>query len=194
MHQYPTTYEFMQSNLLRGMTSSLRNGACWGLCIKWLEECVSKGPVGASLSLFYGTSALEAVIKHHTCASCFLPDQSDEFNIWNTTLALSRGRFMTELHPNIYYPSHLHSAVSIIAQMSNKENYYGLLILTMNGGRHAITVTKKNDFWTIFDPNYGSWIISSLNGGPSIYSQWLMMIFSNYEISDVKLHKVIVQY
>ncbi|CAD6552065.1 hypothetical protein LMG28727_05333 [Paraburkholderia kirstenboschensis] len=193
------TFVFKQGDLLKGMTSSLRAGACWGLTVKWLRDCYSGGPSVAGLGITHGTTAHEALIDHANRANQFLSGSSDDSNLSNGIVMLSLGRLDgvrdTNADANIGAGAgmlSLRKAMSITAALTSVDgNYFGMIVFACPIGRHAMAVTKCRNVWALFDPNYGTWTYAGdASGAPPKFPALLKDNFDSYKVTEVKLLKI----
>lgn len=160
---------FNQNHFLKGMTSPLRNGACWGISIRWLQECIRKGPAFASHILQKGFPPLEAIINHDRHANEFVAcsNMNPEDQICAVSFALSAQRFPLETEPCIISSTGGHyniaaSTINAIHKINEKNSFYLMIIqcgARFRWDRHAIAIAKVGAFWAIFDPNLGTWIL-----------------------------------
>jgi YopT-type cysteine protease-like protein len=202
MHRYnedtmeQPTYKFRQTDLLKGMTSALQNGACWGLTMAWIESCDAAGPSAAATALGQGTAALEALIAHSERGNQFLSGASGDNNILNGVVMLSKGKFDAARDTQADGAVSSRAGVSqsksmaiVAALLSNVDDYYGLIIITLAAGRHAIAVTKRGRDWALFDPNYGTW---SYSGDEALtkFPALLKDNFDGYKVTEVNLFKL----
>jgi hypothetical protein len=193
------TFVFKQGDLLKGMTSSLKKGACWGLTIRWLRDCFSGGPSVAGLGINNGTTAQEALIDHAERANQFLSGVSGDSQIPNGIVMLSLGRLDGARDSRIDNATgssagvlSIGKAISITSALSTDgANYIGMIVFTCAIGRHAMAVTKWRNVWALFDPNYGTWTYAGdANGAPTKFSTLLKDNFDSYKVTDVKLYKI----
>ncbi|MFC0399209.1 virulence surface antigen [Paraburkholderia rhizosphaerae] len=190
------TFSFRQANLLRGMTSTLKNGACWGLTMTWVRSCESGGASAAAIALGQGTTAHEALITHADRGNQFLSGASGDNNIANGVVMLSNGQFDAARDTQADGAVSSHAGVSksksmaiAAALLSKADDYYGLLIISLAGGRHAMAVTKRGSEWALFDPNYGTWRYSG-NDALTKFPGLLKDNFDSYKVTEVNLYKL----
>lgn len=192
------TIAFEQGPLLKGMTSSLKAGACWGLAVTWLRECYSAGPSVAGVSLTHGTTAHEALLQHAKYANQFLTGVNDDNNILNGVTMLSNGSLGGDR--DSYFDSFRTNGVALsvgrgpaitTAMSVQPANYFGLLVISLIGGRHAMAVAQYRNVWAFFDPNYGTWTYpGKANGAPVQFRKLLEDNFEIYKVTEVKLFKI----
>ncbi|MCA9706705.1 MAG: hypothetical protein KDK70_12710 [Myxococcales bacterium] len=179
-----------QGNLLKGMTSDLRKGACWGLSVQWLLECVSGSPSVAGLAMTVGTTAYEAILRHAEHANEFLAGTDDDASIGNCTLILSGMKLDAVRRDIVDTKGHLTTAVSIIAAMDERI-FHGLIVLSCPRGRHAMAVANYRNTWALFDPNFGTWTYAGCAmGAPTSFSRLLVDVFEYYAVTEVKLFTI----
>ncbi|ASW03528.1 YopT-type cysteine protease domain-containing protein [Paraburkholderia aromaticivorans] len=192
------TFVFRQNDLLRGMTSDLAKGACWGLSVKWLRDCFSGGPSVAGLGITHGLTASEGLKDHAQYGNQFLSNSSDDNNLSNGIVMLSQGRLDGERDTDADNPVapgmlSLGRAMSISATLTKANgNYFGMVIFACSFGRHAMAVTKWRNVWALFDPNFGTWtyVGDSRGGAPAKFATLLKDNFDTYKVTDVKLLKI----
>ncbi|CAB3775851.1 hypothetical protein LMG28614_00096 [Paraburkholderia ultramafica] len=193
------TFVFKQGDLLKGMTSSLKKGACWGLTVRWLRDCFSGGPSVAGLGINHGTTGHEALIDHSERANQFLSGISGDSQIANGIVMLSSGRLDGARDSRIDNPAgssagllSMSKAISITSALSSDgNNYFGMIVFTCAIGRHAMAVVKWRNVWALFDPNYGTWTYAGdAQGAPPKFSALLKDNFDSYKVTEVKLFNI----
>ncbi len=185
-------HKFVQKELLKGMTSSLGKGACWGLSVRWLQECISSGPDVAGLAMKTGTTAHEALMSQAEHGNQFLSGMSDDDSIFNCTFMLSQNTLIANRSPISDTGEHMNTAVSIIAAMQSNTYHYGLIVFSCAKGRHAMAITNRCNSWSLFDPNFGTWFFTGNHegGAPFSFSELLVDNFSHYSVDEVKFFTI----
>lgn len=187
----PPLYKFKQSALLRGITSNLHSGACWGLSMRWLMEAKVEGPHRASYSMKMESCASEAIINHSKFANEFLPSLSPIENDLNCSFMLGGGHVEVASCNFEYDIDYDNNAMSVVRNMLSSSSFSGLILIKCPRGRHAIAVSKWGGFWSLFDPNLGAWIISSHPTFPKpIFIFMLIDIFKYYKVSSLRMHRI----
>ena len=193
------TFVFNQHEILKGMTSSLKSGACWGLTVAWLRDCFSIDPGAAGVAMTEGSAkAHEAVIAHDARGNQFLSGTSDDNNIMNGVVMMSSGQFdaardgLVDGAVSAGAGIAMSKAMAITAAMSSADgDYHGMIIFTCSWGRHAMAVAKCNNTWALFDPNHGTWTYASDSGGaPVPFGKLLKDNLESYRVTEVNLFKI----
>lgn len=165
----PPTHKLRQRDVLDGMSGDIRErtkgGACWGLSVRWLVDCVSAGPSVAGLAMTEGFATREGAVAHADFSRQKLTTASYSDNICNSTLMMSSGRLYAE-HKATYSAALLADvAIPIINTISIATaafggKFYGLIIFPAKRSAHAISIAYTRNVWALFDPNFGTWTIA----------------------------------
>ncbi|CAA0123675.1 Uncharacterised protein [BD1-7 clade bacterium] len=187
------THKFNQSDLLMGMTSSLKDGACLGLTVRWLVEASTTNPSVAAIALTHGAGAQEALISHARFTDSHRRNDT-EFDSTVVHRIIKMSSYKLKANPVSISTNgrYIDTAVSMIAAMSDEKS--NLALVTFNGifGYHCIALGNVRNVWTTFDANEGTWTFAGdAKGAPTRYSQLIVDIFNEYQAKNIRFFQTI---